>query len=171
MSEPDDVGRRRPQATDQTRTRRGAGRARRGDVQTAILALLVHGDMHGYQIIQELAERSGGRWQPGAGSIYPNLRSLQEQGMISSRAEDAKRVFSLTPRGRRLADGSRSEAPWQQFAEPDGTAVKLRKQIASLAAAVAQVERTGSDAQLERAVTLISDTRKAVYLMLAEEDI
>ncbi|MGH7486561.1 MAG: PadR family transcriptional regulator, partial [bacterium] len=53
-----------------TMFRRGS-RARRGDVRTAILALLAEQPRNGYQIMQELGDRSGGRWHPSAGSIYP----------------------------------------------------------------------------------------------------
>src|SRR5262249_33896061 len=53
--------------------RRQGGRMRRGGTQVAILALLAEQPMHGYQIIQELATRSGGAWTPGAGSVYPAL--------------------------------------------------------------------------------------------------
>ena len=50
------------------------GRARRGDIRTAVLRVLADEPMHGYQIIQELSARSGGTWNPSAGSVYPSRR-------------------------------------------------------------------------------------------------
>ena len=61
--------------------RRG-GRMRRGDVRSAILALLVEKPYNGYQIIQEIERRSEGLWTPSAGSVYPALQQLEDQGLI-----------------------------------------------------------------------------------------
>jgi DNA-binding PadR family transcriptional regulator len=149
---------------------RGQARVRRGDVQAAVLALLAEEDMHGYQIIQELADRSGGLWRPGAGSIYPTLRQLQEQGLIRSRNEGSKRVFSITDYGRRAVADSGESEPWKQFAEAEGARVRLRQATEGLLSALAQVEAAGSDPQAEQATAIVSAARKSIYLMLAEED-
>ncbi|MCA0294631.1 MAG: PadR family transcriptional regulator [Actinobacteria bacterium] len=153
-----------------SRERRGSNRVRRGDVQTAVLALLAEADMHGYQIIQELAERSGGVWRPGAGSIYPTLRQLQEQGLIRSREEGSKRVFSITDLGRRSAPSGAEREPWQQWADADGSRVQLRRATESLLSAIAQVDAAGTDAQAVRAVEILGAARKSLYLLLAEEE-
>lgn len=150
--------------------RRGPNRVRRGDVQAAVLALLGESDMHGYQIMQELAGRSGGVWRPGAGSIYPTLRMLQEQGFIRSRADGAKRVFSITDYGRRLAAESGSRVPWQDYAAAEGPRVRLRRAAESLLAAAAQVKATATDTQIDRATAILGAARRSVYLMLAEDD-
>ena len=64
----------------------GAGpKARRGDVRAAILAVLAEQPMNGYQIIQEIAERSGGAWKPSPGSIYPTLQQLEDEGLVTRR--------------------------------------------------------------------------------------
>ena len=66
----------------------GAGRtwrtpkARRGDIRAAILAVLAEQPMNGYQIIQEIATRSGGVWKPSPGSIYPTLQQLEDEGLV-----------------------------------------------------------------------------------------
>src|SRR5919106_4340668 len=90
----------------------GGHRARRGDVRTAILALLEERPMHGYEMIQQLEERSGGRWRPSAGSIYPTLQLLEDEGLVSGEEVDGKRVFSLTEAGTKaataIADRARS---------------------------------------------------------------
>lgn len=151
-------------------SRRGPNRVRRGDVQAAVLALLAEADMHGYQIIQELAERSAGRWRPGAGSIYPTLRTLQEQGLIRSRNDGSRRVFSITDYGRRTVAESGDTEPWKAYAANEGASVKLREATQSLFGALAQVEETGDDALREKATAIVAGARRAVYLMLAGED-
>src|SRR6478736_4656246 len=75
---------------------RGGPRARRGDVRAAILALLAEQPMHGYEMIKEIEERSGGYWRPSAGSIYPTLQLIEEEGLITGEESDGKRRFSLT---------------------------------------------------------------------------
>ena len=87
---------------------------RRGDVQPAVIALLKEQDMHGYQIIQELTERSGGAWNPSPGSIYPILQMLEDQGMVTSEKVGGKRVFSLTDAGREYAETLPDQAPWDE---------------------------------------------------------
>src|SRR4030088_2746910 len=57
-------------------------RAGRGDVRAATLTLLGEGPMHGYQVIQELSERSGGMWRPSPGSVYPTLQLLEDEGLV-----------------------------------------------------------------------------------------
>ncbi len=149
--------------------RGGRGRrVRRGDVQAAVLTLLASGEMHGYQVITELAERSGGRWRPGAGSIYPTLRNLEEQGLIAGREDDGKRVFQLTEAGKRAAAAADGE-PWQEFDE-SSAALKLRSAIQNLLSALSQLESIGTDAQLTKAVDTVNAARKSIYLMLAEEE-
>src|SRR5262245_2110311 len=68
---------------------------RRGDVRSAILALLAEAPMHGYQVITELAERSGGEWRPSAGSVYPTLQQLEDEGLVRAQERDGRRVYEL----------------------------------------------------------------------------
>jgi len=82
------------------------GRTRRGDVRAAILALLAEEPMHGYQIITELTERSGGVWRPSPGSVYPTLSALEDQGLVTADTSEGRRVFQLTPK-----DGPRRRRP------------------------------------------------------------
>lgn len=149
---------------------RGANRVRRGDVRAAVLTLLAERDMHGYQIIQELSERSNGVWRPSAGSIYPTLRLLQEQGHIRSRKEGSKRVFAITDYGRRVAQSSGSTEPWQHYVEAEGARVRLRQVTDGLLRAVSQVVSTGTDDEAERAAAIVADARRSIYLALAGEN-
>lgn len=86
------------------------GRARRGDVRASILALLADRPMHGYEMIQEIGERSGGAWKPSPGSVYPTLQLLEDEGLIESASEGGKKLFTLTDAGRAEAE-SGPDAP------------------------------------------------------------
>src|SRR3954462_54518 len=79
---------------------RGRHRVRRGDVRSAILALLDDRPMHGYERIQGLEERTGGRWTPSAGSIYPTLQLLEDEGLVTPEEVEGRKVFSLTESGK-----------------------------------------------------------------------
>ncbi len=83
-----------------------APRMGRGDVRAAVLALLAERPMHGYQIISEIAERSGGAWKPSAGSVYPTLQLLADEGLISAEESNGRKTYSLTEAGRAEAEAS-----------------------------------------------------------------
>src|ERR1700691_3802503 len=76
---------------------RGRGRkARRGDIRTAALLLLAEEPRNGYQIMQEVEERSDGVWRPSPGSAYPALQQLEDEGLIRSEKIDGRKLFQLT---------------------------------------------------------------------------
>src|ERR1051325_2868786 len=83
---------------------RGRHRVRRGDVRSAVLALLDDRSMHGYEMITELEERTGGRWRPSAGSIYPTLQLLTDEGLVTAEEVEGRKVFSLTDAGRKALE-------------------------------------------------------------------
>ena len=70
-----------------------------GEVRLAILSLLGEGPKHGYQLMKELAERSGGIYRASAGSIYPTLQQLEDEGLVTSVQQDGKRVYQITLAG------------------------------------------------------------------------
>lgn len=142
-------------------------RARRGDVQVAVLALLREQDMHGYQIIQELSDRSGGAWSPSPGSVYPTLQMLEDQGMVKSERVGGKRVFSLTDLGRTHAEQIPEGAPWASIAEESDPERRLRESFLGLVSAATQVARAGSPEQVEQAADIVADARKRIYTILA----
>ncbi|MGW5867596.1 PadR family transcriptional regulator [Streptomyces sp. NPDC055239] len=147
------------------------GRARRGDVRASILALLKDRPMHGYEMIQEIAERSGGAWKPSPGSVYPTLQLLEDEGLISSASEGGKKLFSLTEAGATAADEG-PDAPWEEAGRGVDwdTLNEIRQAGFGLMEAFGQVWKTGSKEQREKAVTVINDARKKLYLILADED-
>ncbi|MBP5864977.1 PadR family transcriptional regulator [Streptomyces scabiei] len=147
------------------------GRARRGDVRASILALLKDRPMHGYEMIQEIAERSGGAWKPSPGSVYPTLQLLEDEGLIASASEGGKKLFSLTEAGRAAADEG-PEAPWEEASRGvDWEALsEIRQAGFGLMEAFGQVWKTGDKDQRDKALTVINEARKKLYLILADED-
>ncbi|MGW5091904.1 PadR family transcriptional regulator [Streptomyces coelicoflavus] len=147
------------------------GRARRGDVRASILALLKDRPMHGYEMIQEIAERSGGAWKPSPGSVYPTLQLLEDEGLIASESEGGKKLFALTEAGRTAAEEG-PEAPWEEASRGvDWDALNdVRQAGFGLMEAFGQVWKTGSKEQREKALAVIGEARKKLYLILADED-
>jgi DNA-binding PadR family transcriptional regulator len=126
--------------------------------------------MHGYQIIQELAERTGGVWRPSPGSVYPTLQQLEDEELVRETASDSgKRVYELTDAGREQA--SSTEAPWNAVAgESEDALVALRDLGFGVLAATRQVAHAGTTAQIEAAQAVLRDARRTLYRLLAEED-
>ncbi|MEV8070264.1 PadR family transcriptional regulator [Streptomyces sp. NPDC085995] len=147
------------------------GRARRGDVRASILALLKDRPMHGYEMIQEIAERSGGAWKPSPGSVYPTLQLLEDEGLIASESEGGKKLFALTEAGRAAADEG-TDAPWEEASRGvDWEALgEIRQAGFGLMEAFGQVWKTGTKEQRDKALAVINEARKKLYLILADED-
>jgi DNA-binding PadR family transcriptional regulator len=72
-----------------------------GEVRLAILSLLTDGPRHGYELMKMLAQRSGGIYRASAGTIYPTLQQLEDEGLIAADAQEGKRVYRITDEGRR----------------------------------------------------------------------
>ena len=146
----------------------GGQRARRGDVRVAVLRLLSEEPMHGYQIIQELSERSGGAWTPSAGSVYPMLQMLADEGLVTSQETAGKKVFSLTETGTAtVAETADQPAPWEEAAQSDSSG--YREAVGKLMPAVFQLGKNGSPEQVTAAIEIMNDTRKKLYAILAED--
>ena len=147
----------------------GGPRARRGDIRAAVLRLLSEQPMHGYQIIQELSSRSGGAWCPSAGSVYPTLQLLADEGLIAAEETAGKKVFSLTETGTAaVAETADQPAPWDEAAQSDTGAGGLREAVGKLMPAVFQIGKNGTPAQVAAAAEVLNDARKKLYAMLAE---
>jgi DNA-binding PadR family transcriptional regulator len=148
-------------------------RANRGDVRAAILALLAEAPMHGYQIIGEIAERSGGVWTPSPGSVYPTLQHLEDEDLVTSTTSEGKKVFALTEAGRAANDArGHARAPWEEVGEDvDATLIELRDNIGQVANAVRQIARGGTVAQISAAKKVLVETRRSLYRILAEDDV
>ncbi len=146
-----------------------AGRRRRGDVRAAILAVLAEGPMHGYDLIGELEQRSGGMWRPSPGSVYPTLQMLEDADLVTAQEQDGKRVYSLTDAGRAEVEARKERGgsePWE-FGGGSEALTQLRDSAFQLAAAAMQVARAGAEPQMKRAAEILAEARKKIYAILA----
>jgi DNA-binding PadR family transcriptional regulator len=151
---------------------RGRGRkARRGDIRTAALLLLAEEPRNGYQIMQEVEQRSDGVWRPSPGSVYPALAQLEDEGLIRSTESDGRKLFEITDDGRaRVAERpADATAPWAQMSgEVSDEAHELIGQGRQVVFAAAQVMRTGSKAQIGKARDVLDTARRELYRILAD---
>jgi DNA-binding PadR family transcriptional regulator len=148
-------------------------KARRGDVRAAALVLLDEEPRNGYQLMQEIERRSDGAWRPSPGSVYPAMQQLEDEGLVRTAELEGRRVFELTDDGRRHVEEHREDlgAPWEAFSRDvsDETwdLIGLMKDVGF---AAVQVLRAGDDAQTEQARKVLTDAKRALYLILADED-
>ncbi|WP_264916522.1 PadR family transcriptional regulator [Mycobacterium kiyosense] len=150
--------------------RGGPGRGKRGDVRAALLALLAERPMHGYEMIQLIAERSNGLWKPSPGSVYPTLQLLADEGLITANETDgSKKLFELTDDGRAAAEKIETP-PWDEIAEgADPGHMNLRAAIGQLFGAVGQSAHTASPEQQQRIVDILNNARREIYGILGED--
>jgi DNA-binding PadR family transcriptional regulator len=163
---------------DFERERRGP-RVRRGDVRSAILDVLAgaaeRGEpINGYQVIQQITERSQGAWRPSPGSVYPTIQQLEDEGLVESDEEHGRRAIRLTAEGTAYAAAHRDQldAVWRPFDRGGDEATSglggLKAEIAQMMGAVWQITTTGSDDQRAAAAELLAETRRKLYGLLAD---
>jgi DNA-binding PadR family transcriptional regulator len=152
----------------------GRGRkARRGDIRTAALLLLAEEPRNGYQIMQEVEERSEGVWRPSPGSVYPALQQLEDEGLIRSEEIDGRKLYAITDEGRAQVQrrGEQEPAPWEEMSgDVSEQAAELARLAREVASAFAQVMRTGSEPQLRRAREVLVSARRELYRILGDGD-
>lgn len=151
---------------------RGRGRGgRRGHVRTSILALLAEAPLNGYQIMQQLAERTGGAWKPSPGTVYPTLSQLEDEGLIEAFENDGQKAYRLTEAGRQSADGI-EQTPWDLVNErlggfnPDRMKA-LWTEFGLTAGALKEFSRAATPDQVDAATKLVAETRRKLYGLLA----
>ncbi len=152
----------------------GRGRRRRGDVRTALLMLLAEEPRNGYQLMQIIEERSGGRWRPSPGSVYPTLSQLEDEGLIRAVDHDGTKLFEITDQGReRLGESKTDPAPWEPDEQEDDPHANSLSEIASLIIQIGkaawQVAQEGDERQTEKACETLAETRRALYRILAQD--
>jgi DNA-binding PadR family transcriptional regulator len=149
---------------------RPRGRARRGDVRAAILLLLAEQPRNGYQLMQEIEQRSHGQWRPSPGSVYPALQQLEDEGLLSVETSSGGKVFHLTELGLEQAKAAQDGAnPWDSFSRPNESADELRTLLRQVALAASQVAQAGTPAQIDEARKLLTDVRRNLYRILAHD--
>jgi DNA-binding PadR family transcriptional regulator len=159
----------------------GRKRARRGLIRGAILHLLAERPMHGYELINELEQRTGGRWKPSPGSVYPTLTALEDEGLITAVETDGKKRYELTEDGRTWLQERADDRPG--FEGPDGppwagrrfggfgdfgSMGELRRLGGEVFGQLRQVGRFGTEAQQEQAKAILARTRDELYAVMSQ---
>ena len=156
-------------------------RVRRGDVRAAILDVLRasrdSGEaVNGYQVIQQIADRSGGAWRPSPGSVYPTIQQLEDEGLVEADDDRGRRTLRLTVAGDAYVVDNAEELAdvWTAFESPSeergGGFSDLKPEIGQVMAAVWQIVTQGSPRQRREAVAILADTRRRLYGLLADGD-
>jgi DNA-binding PadR family transcriptional regulator len=134
-----------------------------------VLLLLDEAPMHGYQLMQAIGERSGGRWTPSPGAVYPALNQLEDEGLVSVTAEAGRKIATLTDVGRGYVAENRDTWPDPYGDGDDGRPGRtLRSLLGQLHEATRQVARTGTPEQVAAAATILGEARRSLYLLLAD---
>jgi DNA-binding PadR family transcriptional regulator len=144
-------------------------------VRAAIVALLAEKPCNGYQIIQEIEQRTDGVWRASSGSVYPALAQLEDEGLIEPVGEGGRRLFTLTAAGREHAgrEAEHLAVIWQEAVGPGARFeefVRDRELLGQLAMAYRQVAQVGTSAQRDEARTVLTRTRQALYKILAADE-
>jgi DNA-binding PadR family transcriptional regulator len=140
-------------------------------VRLALLRLLAEEPANGYQLMQAIEERSQGIWRPSPGSVYPTLAQLEDEGLIRSAEADGARRFEITDSGRAHLETRAGEpAPWEPPAEEaDNPLTELAPLVIQIGKATFQVASVGDREQRDQAQEVLSETKRALYRILAED--
>src|SRR5437763_1150967 len=153
--------------------RRGGGvRVGKGDVRAATLLLLAEQPLHGYQIIHLIEEQSQGLWRPSAGSVYPALQLLEDEGLVQAEPVEGRRVYHLTEAGRAYVEERRDELTAARDAVTATVGegwVALHDLLDQVDTALRQVAQVGTPGQRAAASALLVSTRRQLYRILAED--
>ena len=149
---------------------RRRGRRRRGDVRAGLLILLAEEPRNGYQLMQAIEERSGGRWRPSPGAVYPSLSQLEDEGLIRAIDRDGTRLFEITDAGREHLEQRHDDSPPWEDEDDSAPLGDLRVQMKQIAIAMTQVAQAGNEDQVRRAAEAMAEARRKLYRILAEED-
>lgn len=155
---------------DGPRGRGRHGRAQRGDIRSATLLLLADGPMHGYQIMQAIAERTDGAWRPSPGAIYPTISQLEDEGLVTITRDGGRKLATLTDSGRAHLEENAAAMgnPFGGMSRGAGGRQSLRSAIEDVQTATRVVAKSGSDAQIASVQEILERARKAIYLVLAD---
>lgn len=146
------------------------GRAQRGDVRAATLILLAEQPMHGYQLMQAMTERTDGAWRPSPGAIYPTIAQLEDEGLVTVQVEGGRKLVSLTDAGRAYLDDPSHGVPdpFAAITASDAEGPSLRTALAEVHSAARSVAVNGTPAQVVAAHSVLTEARRALYLILAD---
>lgn len=124
--------------------------------------------MHGYEIIRHLEDKSYGLWRPSPGSIYPMLQLLEEEGLVSGRDDDGKRIYELTDSGRAEAKTGPS-AHWEKF-EQAGAVRELHQTGFAVMHELKHIMRSRSEADIAGAAAILKDTQEQLSQLMDKSE-
>ena len=148
-------------------------KARRGDVRAAALLLLSEAPRNGYQLMQEIENRTNGLWRPSPGSMYPVLQQLEDEGLVRPEGPEGRRVYQLTDEGRAYVEAHAEElgSPWEAVCgSVDENARDFNRLSVQVLLAARQVAQTGTVRQVDDAEKVLVDARRRLYRILAEDE-
>ncbi|HZK04696.1 MAG TPA: PadR family transcriptional regulator [Actinomycetaceae bacterium] len=139
-------------------------------MRAAILLLLAEQPRHGYDLIQEIADRSAGTWTPSPGSVYPTLQSLEDEGLVTIENVAGRKTASLTEAGTEYVEENRESfgTPWDTSEDRDAD-LAIRREILALKDAATQVVRVGGPEDYTAAAAVLADARRELYRILASD--
>ena len=139
-------------------------------MRAATLILLSEQPMHGYQLMQAIAERTNGVWRPSPGAIYPTIAQLEDEGLVTTLAEGGRKLVTLTDAGRTyLTDNAETMAdPFEALVGSPGQNHDLRSALGQVHVAAGILSKTATEAQVAAAHAVLTETRRALYLILAD---
>jgi DNA-binding PadR family transcriptional regulator len=142
-----------------------------GDLRFVVLALIAEQPRHGYELIKELEDRTGGAYRPSPGVIYPTLALLEDEGFIRPvTGEAGRKLFEITDEGREALKANQAgvDAVFGRMAEAaegsDTTRPRIARAIQNFHMALGQRMRRGkiTPEELDRIVSMIDDTAVAI---------
>ena len=148
-------------------------------MRVAILAVLAEEPLNGYQVIQQISERTDGAWRPSPGSVYPTISQLEDEGLIEGDDERGRRTLRLSDAGREYLSTHAEEVAevWAPFesegrsGRPQGDAAdftSLKPEIGRVMNAAWQIISTGTDEQRRDAIGVLVEARRGLYRILAD---
>lgn len=158
---------------------RGGGRRRRGDVRLAALLLIAEEPRNGYQVIEELAERTNGAWRPSSGAVYPALAQLEDEGLIEAFDNEGRKAFRLTEAGEEHVESlEQVPRPWDQASEHarhqrhsmggGRESGMLWSTLGQVGMATQAVSQSGDPRVVNAATDLLERAKKDLYRLLAD---
>jgi DNA-binding PadR family transcriptional regulator len=151
-----------------------------GEARLAILSLLKDGPKHGYQLIKELEQRSGGLYRASAGTVYPTLQQLEDETLVRSEQQEGRKIFSLTEAGvqeverekeaiERIWRRAEQWGHWGDWASPE--AFPLFRPLGALVKTVFRAARwAGHDPDRQEQIVEILDKARRQLRNLFEDE-
>lgn len=143
----------------------------KGDFKILVLSVIERRPMHGYEITRVIQEHSHGLYRPSAGSVYPALQTLLRKGMVKVSSEDRRKVYQITPAGKRLLQDKHAEInsfieSFKKSMGPERAA--LMDEMAKTGKLLAVAGKNITPEQAKELTKVMSDARERILRILSE---